>query len=92
MRLEAWDDDESDKLFYINHARWHAVRVRHLAAEQSAVFEQGEAVNLARKSKDFLARQIGEMQALAEEQQRAGLLLVFVPYFTCAIQLISGIA
>jgi hypothetical protein len=35
---------------------------------------------------------MGKMQALAEEQQRAGLLLVFVPYFTCAIQLISGIA
>jgi hypothetical protein len=45
VRLEVWDDDESDKLLYINHARWRAVRVRHLAAEQSAVFEQGEAVN-----------------------------------------------
>jgi hypothetical protein len=34
---------------------------------------------------------MGEMQALAEEQQHAGLLLAFVPYFTCTIQLICGI-
>ncbi|KAJ7356517.1 hypothetical protein DFH08DRAFT_953861 [Mycena albidolilacea] len=79
-RLEAWDDDESDELFYIDRARWRAVRARHLAAEQSAdaasaAFEQEEAANLARESEDFLARQMGEMQALAEEQRRAGLLL-----------------
>jgi hypothetical protein len=64
------------------------VRVRHLAAEQSVAFKQGKAANLARESEDSLVRQMGEMQALAEEQRRAGLLLVFVPYFTCAIQLI----
>jgi hypothetical protein len=56
----------------------------------STVFEQEEAANLARESEDFLARQIDEMQVLAEEQGHAGLLLVFVPYFTCVIQLICG--
>ncbi|KAJ6456193.1 hypothetical protein C8R45DRAFT_583582 [Mycena sanguinolenta] len=79
-RLEAWDDDESDELFYVDRARWRTVRARHLAAEQSAdaasaAFEEEEAANLARESEDFLARQMGEMQALAEEQRRAGLLL-----------------
>ncbi|KAJ6600952.1 hypothetical protein DFH09DRAFT_1126322 [Mycena vulgaris] len=79
-KLEAWDDDESDELFYVDRARWRAVRARHLAAEQSAdaasaAFEEEEAANLARESEDFLARQMGEMQALAEEQRRAGLLL-----------------
>ncbi|KAJ7186687.1 hypothetical protein C8R46DRAFT_1057724 [Mycena filopes] len=79
-RLESWDDDESDDLFYADRARWRIVRARHLAAEQnadasSAAFEEEEAANLARESEDFLARQMGEMQALAEEQRRAGLLL-----------------
>ncbi|KAJ6537333.1 hypothetical protein B0H10DRAFT_2142355 [Mycena sp. CBHHK59/15] len=79
-RLEAWDDDESDELFYVDRVRWRAVRARHLAAEQSAdaasaAFEKEEAANLAKESEDFLARQMGEMQALAEEQRKAGLLL-----------------
>ncbi|KAJ7139400.1 hypothetical protein C8R44DRAFT_605082 [Mycena epipterygia] len=79
-RLEAWDDDESDEPFYADRARWRAMRARHLAAEESAdaasaAFEEEEAANLARESEDFLARQMGEMQALAEEQRRAGLLL-----------------
>ncbi|KAJ7725985.1 hypothetical protein B0H16DRAFT_277044 [Mycena metata] len=79
-RFETWDDDESDDLFYADRARWRVVRARHLAAEQSAdaasaAFEEEEAANLARESEDFLARQMGEMQALAEEQRRAGLLL-----------------
>ncbi|KAJ7846226.1 hypothetical protein B0H14DRAFT_3454552 [Mycena olivaceomarginata] len=42
----------------------------------STVFEQEEAVNLARESEDFLARQMDEMQVLAEEQGHAGLLLL----------------
>ncbi|KAF8150394.1 hypothetical protein K438DRAFT_1943683 [Mycena galopus ATCC 62051] len=76
-RLESWDDDESDELFYVDRARWRTVRARHLAAEQSAdaasaAFEEEEAGNLARESEDFLARQMGEMQALVEEQRRAG--------------------
>ncbi|KAJ7089706.1 hypothetical protein B0H15DRAFT_838857 [Mycena belliarum] len=79
-RLEAWDDDASDELFYTERGRWRAVRARHLAAERtadeaSAAFEAEEAANLARESEAFLARQMGEMQALAEEQRRAGLLL-----------------
>ncbi|KAK7064880.1 hypothetical protein R3P38DRAFT_2826879 [Favolaschia claudopus] len=80
-RLEAWDDDESDEFFSTQTcARWRTLRARNLAAEQqadatSAAFEQEEAANLARESEDFLARQMGEMQALAEEQRRAGLLL-----------------
>ncbi|KAJ7096713.1 hypothetical protein B0H15DRAFT_902941 [Mycena belliarum] len=79
-RLEAWDDDESDELFYVDRARWRVVRMRNVAAERSAdaasaAFEAEEAANLARESEAFLARQMGEMQALAEEQRRAGLLL-----------------
>ncbi|KAJ7449520.1 hypothetical protein FB451DRAFT_1530650 [Mycena latifolia] len=79
-RLDAWDDDESDETFYVDRARWRATRARHLTAERSAdaasaAFEAEEAANLARESEDFLARQMGEMQALAEEQRRAGLLL-----------------
>ncbi|KAJ7644425.1 hypothetical protein FB45DRAFT_897887 [Roridomyces roridus] len=79
-RLEAWDDDESDEPFYADRARWRTLRARVLASERnsdasSAAFEQEEAANLARESEDFLARQMGEMQALAEEQRRAGLLL-----------------
>ncbi|KAJ7244034.1 hypothetical protein C8J57DRAFT_1434494 [Mycena rebaudengoi] len=79
-RLEAWDDDESDELFYVDRTRWRAARARHLTVEQnadaaSASFEEEEAANLAKESEEFLARQMGEMQALAEEQRRAGLLL-----------------
>ncbi|KAF7317845.1 hypothetical protein MKEN_00872400 [Mycena kentingensis (nom. inval.)] len=79
-RLDAYDDDDSDDLFYIDRSRWRSMRARHLAAEQSAdaaslAFEQEEAANLARESEDFLARQMGEMQALMEEQRKAGMLL-----------------
>ncbi|KAJ7271960.1 hypothetical protein B0H12DRAFT_1298749 [Mycena haematopus] len=44
-------------------------------ADLSAAFEEEEAANLARQSEDFLAPQMGKMQALAEEQRCAGLLL-----------------
>ncbi|KAF7309542.1 hypothetical protein MIND_00325100 [Mycena indigotica] len=79
-RLDNWDDDDSDDFFYTDRARWRSMRARHLTAEQSAdaaslAFEQEEAANLARESEDFLARQMGEMQALMEEQRRAGMLL-----------------
>ncbi|KAF7289472.1 hypothetical protein HMN09_01341200 [Mycena chlorophos] len=79
-RLDSWDDDDSDDFFYTDRARWRSMRARHLAAEQSAdaaslAFEQEEAANLARESEDFLARQMGEMQALMEEQRKAGMLL-----------------
>lgn len=45
------------------------------ADEKSRQFEDQEAENLKRESEDFLARQMDEMQALVEEQRKAGLLL-----------------
>ena len=39
------------------------------------MFEEREAENLRRESELFLARQMDEMQALADEQRKAGLLL-----------------
>lgn len=61
-------------------SRWRALRVRRLEAEETADdksrrYEEQEAENLRRESEDFLARQMDEMQALAEEQRKAGLLL-----------------
>lgn len=60
--------------------RWRHLRQRRLEAEEEADeksrrFEEQEAENLRRESEDFLARQMDEMQALAEEQRKAGLLL-----------------
>ncbi len=95
-RLDIWDDDESDELFYVDRyvitvnsipqvltvtrTRWRQGRARRLEAEEAADdksrrFEEQEAENLRRESEDFLARQMDEMQALAEEQRKAGLLL-----------------
>ncbi|ESK84800.1 hypothetical protein Moror_529 [Moniliophthora roreri MCA 2997] len=79
-RLDVWDDDESDELFYVDRQRWRQLRARRLEAEEAAdaksrKFEEQEAENLRRESEDFLARQMDEMQALAEEQRKAGLLL-----------------
>lgn len=56
------------------------MRSRRLEAEEAAdaksrEFEEQEADNLKRESEDFLARQMDELQALAEEQRKAGLLL-----------------
>jgi len=67
-------------LFYIISARWRSLRTRRLQAEEDADaksrrFEEQEAENLRRESEDFLARQMDEMQALAEEQRKAGLLI-----------------
>ena len=61
-------------------ARWRHVRARRLVAEETAdaesrLFEEREAENLRRESELFLARQMDEMQALADEQRKAGLLL-----------------
>ncbi|KAG6810114.1 hypothetical protein H0H92_013256 [Tricholoma furcatifolium] len=80
-RLHIWDDDESDETFYdAFSARWRHVRARRLEAEEAADaksrrYEEQEAENLRRESEDFLARQMDEMQALVEEQRKAGLLL-----------------
>ena len=45
------------------------------ADEESRLYEEKEAENLRRESEAFLARQMDEMQALAEEQRKAGMLL-----------------
>ncbi|KAI8986138.1 hypothetical protein BD414DRAFT_416880 [Trametes punicea] len=79
-RLDVWDDDESDELFYTDRPRWRALRARRLAAEQAAdeesrLYEEREAENLRRESEAFLARQMDEMQQLQEEQRKAGMLL-----------------
>ncbi|KAI0365327.1 hypothetical protein BV20DRAFT_1056504 [Pilatotrama ljubarskyi] len=79
-RLDVWDDDESDELFYTDRPRWRTLRARRLAAEQAAdeesrLYEEREAENLRRESEAFLARQMDEMQALQEEQRKAGMLL-----------------
>ena len=79
-RLDVWDDDESDEPFYTDRARWRVMRARRLAAEQAAdeesrIYEEREADNLRRESEAFLARQMDEMQALQEEQRKAGMLL-----------------
>ncbi|KAI0754494.1 hypothetical protein C8Q80DRAFT_1094588 [Daedaleopsis nitida] len=79
-RLDVWDDDESDELFYTDRARWRSLRARRLAAEQAAdeesrMYEEREADNLRRESEAFLARQMDEMQALQDEQRKAGMLL-----------------
>ena len=98
-RLDVWDDDESDELFYTDRyvprhvwympsyqlyclisARWRSQRARRLAAEEAAdtesrIYEEREADNFRRESEAFLARQMDEMQALQEEQRKAGMLL-----------------
>ncbi|KAI0036260.1 hypothetical protein K488DRAFT_41458 [Vararia minispora EC-137] len=78
--LHVWDDDASDELFYTDRARWRTQRARRLAAEEQAdsesrAFEEREAEHLRRESEAFLARQMEEMQSLAEEQRKAGMLL-----------------
>jgi RNA-binding protein 25 len=64
----------------LHSARWRQTRARRLAKEEEAdaesrIFEEREAENLRKESDAFLARQMDEMQALAEEQRKAGLLL-----------------
>ncbi|KAF8551136.1 hypothetical protein OG21DRAFT_1418503 [Imleria badia] len=79
-RLDVWDDDESDELFYVDRTRWRQARARRVTAEESAdaesrAYEEREAENLRIESEKFLARQMEDMQALAEEQRKAGMLL-----------------
>lgn len=45
------------------------------ADRESRLYEEREAENLRRESEVFLARQMEEMQALQEEQRKAGMLL-----------------
>ncbi|KAI6114549.1 hypothetical protein F5141DRAFT_1188001 [Pisolithus sp. B1] len=35
QRLDVWDDDESDELFYVDRARWRQARARRLVAEEA---------------------------------------------------------
>lgn len=56
------------------------MRVRRLQAEEAAdqdsrIYEEREVENLRRESEAFLARQMDEMQALQDEQRKAGMLL-----------------
>ena len=56
------------------------MRARRLQAEEAAdqesrAFEEREVENLRRESEAFLARQMDEMQALQDEQRKAGMLL-----------------
>lgn len=56
------------------------MRARRLQAEEAAdqdsrIFEERELENLRRESEAFLARQMDEMQALQDEQRKAGMLL-----------------
>ncbi|EIW81557.1 hypothetical protein CONPUDRAFT_73253 [Coniophora puteana RWD-64-598 SS2] len=79
-RLDVWDDDESDEMFYVDRARWRQMRARRVALEEqhdseSRMYEEREAENLRIESEKFLARQMEDMQALADEQRRAGMLL-----------------
>lgn len=67
-------------LFMAHSVQWRQIRARRLAKEEEAdaesrIFEEREAENLRKESDAFLARQMDEMQALAEEQRKAGLLL-----------------
>lgn len=60
--------------------RWRQTRVRRVAQEEAADsesrgYEDREAENLRIESEKFLARQMEDMQALAEEQRKAGMLL-----------------
>lgn len=61
-------------------ARWRTQRARRLQTEEvadaeSRIYEERETDNLRRESEAFLARQMDEMQALQDEQRKAGMLL-----------------
>lgn len=79
-RLEIWDDDESDEIYYTDRIRWRNSRRRRLEVEEEAdkaskAYEERQAENLRQESEQFLARQMAEMQSLQEEQRKAGMLL-----------------
>ncbi|KAG8883364.1 hypothetical protein FRB97_006789, partial [Tulasnella sp. 331] len=79
--LDAWDDEESDELFYLDRPRWRARRSQIVASENaqdtaSRNLELREAEHLRQESERFLARQMDDLRSLAEEQRKAGLLLV----------------
>lgn len=64
----------------VNRSRWRTMRARRVTTEEAAdnesrIFEEREAENLRQESELFLARQMDEMQALQDEQRKAGMLL-----------------
>lgn len=66
--------------YQLFRVRWRHIRARRLEAEEisdekSRKYEEQEAENLRKESEEFLARQMDEMQSLAEEQRKAGMLL-----------------
>lgn len=87
--------DRSNLIRTLNSARWRHLRARRLEAEQTADekarrFEEQEAENLRRESEIFLARQMDEMQALAEEQRKAGMLLDDGPPVRLNVSITAG--
>ncbi|KZT51546.1 hypothetical protein CALCODRAFT_442919 [Calocera cornea HHB12733] len=80
VRLEVWDDDESDELFYTDRAAWRVKRAAFLARERAAdqrswELEQREAEHLRLESEKFLEKQMEDLASLMDEQRKAGLLL-----------------
>ncbi|KZO94430.1 hypothetical protein CALVIDRAFT_600065 [Calocera viscosa TUFC12733] len=80
VRLEMWDDDESDELFYTDRAAWRAKRATFLARERAADqrswdVEQREAEHLRLESEKFLEKQMEDLASMMDEQRKAGLLL-----------------
>lgn len=64
----------------LSSARWRASRARFLKSERAAdersrAIEERQAEHLRQESETFLAKQMEEMQSLADEQRKAGLLL-----------------
>ncbi|THU90034.1 hypothetical protein K435DRAFT_968823 [Dendrothele bispora CBS 962.96] len=62
-RLAIWNDDGSDELFILNARR---LEQKEAYGAKSRKFEEQEAENLRRESEAFLARQMDEMQVLAD--------------------------
>ncbi|CAE7190007.1 unnamed protein product [Rhizoctonia solani] len=76
--LAEWGEDE--ELFYADRARWRQTCRRFLISEAQADDasrepEERQVEHLRAESGAFLARQMDEMRALAEEQCKAGPLL-----------------
>ncbi|KAG6379465.1 hypothetical protein JVT61DRAFT_11946 [Boletus reticuloceps] len=71
-RLDVWDDDEKPAGDNLVHAE---LQRKKAADAESRAYEEREAENLRIESERFLARQMEDMQALAEEQRKAGMLL-----------------
>ncbi|KIO00224.1 hypothetical protein M404DRAFT_26584 [Pisolithus tinctorius Marx 270] len=80
-RLDVWDDDKSDELYYVDRCA-----IRHdgdklgLVAEEAAdgeshAYEEHEAENLHIESEKLLTRQMGDIRELAKKLRKAGTLL-----------------